>query len=132
MPPGHMPCTGFEAVGTWYINYAYPSGTYKTNVRYRGTARDAFLPDTKEGREVLALLVKAFERRHTFTVGTSVTTGQQNCVVWNGIHHKTSLMGGPTYFGYPDPTYFNRVKLELADRGIFLESESEVTEIAKI
>jgi deltex-like protein len=42
---------------------------------YTGTGRHAFLPDNKEGREVLALLVKAFNRRLSFVVGTSVTTG---------------------------------------------------------
>ena len=29
----------------------------------------------------------------------SVTTGQSNCVVWNGIHHKTRTTGGPSNFG---------------------------------
>jgi len=43
-------------------------------------------------------------------VGRSVTTGLDNQVVWNGIHHKTSMSGGAANFGYPDPTYFNRVK----------------------
>lgn len=54
----------------------------------------------------------------TFTVGRSVTTGKENSVIWNGIHHKTSLDGGPTAFGYPDPTYFERVTQELKERGI--------------
>ena len=58
----------------------------------------------------------------TFTVGTSVTTGRKNTVVWNGIHHKTSLFGGPTRFGYPDKNYFNRVKEELAAKGVTQES----------
>ncbi len=51
-------------------------------------------------------------------VGTSVTTGQSNCVVWNGVHHKTNTSGGATNFGWPDPTYFVRVKEELKDKGI--------------
>ena len=59
-------------------------------------------------------------------MGTSVTTGRANTVVWSGIHHKTSLGGGPAFFGYPDPTYFNRVKLEIADRGITIENASEI------
>jgi len=36
--------------------------------------------------------------------------------------------GGSSYFGYPDPTYFNRVKLELANKGI----EIEVGDVDKI
>lgn len=54
----------------------------------------------------------------TFTIGTSVTTGQQNCVVWNGIHHKSQVSGGATNYGYPDPTYFSRVSEELAAKGV--------------
>jgi deltex-like protein len=77
------------------------------------------------------LLIKAFERRWSFIVGTSVTTGQKNCVVWSGIHHKTSLYGGSSHFGYPDNTYFSRVKLELADRGVVLEDKSEVDRVLK-
>jgi len=78
------------------------------------------LPDIPEGRESLALLVKAFERRMSFLVGTSVTTGEKDVVVWS-VHHKTSTHGGSSRFGYPDPTYFNRLKLELADRGVTLD-----------
>lgn len=54
---------------------------------------------------------KAFDRKLTFTIGRSVTTGMDNQVVWNGIHHKTHTNGGSSHFGYPDPTYFSRVKL---------------------
>ena len=63
--------------------------------RYEGTARTAYLPDNREGREVLQLLRKAFEARLVFTVGTSVTTGRSNQVTWNDIHHKTNIYGGP-------------------------------------
>ena len=67
---------------------------------------------------MLTLLAEAFRRKLTFKVGTSITTGQSNVVVWQGIHHKTSIYGGPTSFGYPDPTYFNRVMEELAARSL--------------
>ena len=67
------------------------------------------------------MLKIAFDRKLTFVVGTSVTTGQKNTVVWNGIHHKTSLTGGTNYYGYPDPTYFNRVKEELASKGVIAD-----------
>lgn len=68
---------------------------------------------------MLSLLKEAFDRKLIFTIGRSVTTGRDNQVVWNGIHHKTNLSGGSAYFGYPDPTYFTRVKEELAAKGIF-------------
>ena len=67
----------------------------------------------------MGLLITAFKRRLTFIVGTSLTTGKQNTVVWAGIHHKTSLSGGVSSFGWPDDTYFARVKGEMSDRGVF-------------
>ena len=121
-------CQGFEGIDIWEISYSFPNGK-RNGVNYHGTGRVAYLPNNQEGREVLALLVKAFERRLTFTVGTSVTTGATNTVVWAGIHHKTALYGGTSCFGYPDPTYFNRVKLELADRGVVLESQEEINRV---
>ena len=109
-------CSGYTC-DTIVINYYFKNGQ-----NYTGTTRVSYLPNNKEGREVLALLKVAFDRKLTFTVGTSVTTGRKNTVVWNGIHHKTSLFGGPTRFGYPDKSYFNRVKEELAAKGVTKES----------
>jgi len=119
-----MYCEGYEDYGTIEIYYMFPNGRLYTGRSYRGTRRQAFLPHTKEGIEVLELFVIAFKRRLTFTVGTSVTTGRDDVVVWNGIHHKTSLGGGCAYFGYPDDTYFFRVKEELAMKGVLKEVEA--------
>lgn len=58
-----------------------------------------------------------------------MTTGQTNTVVWAGIHHKSSTHGGSSHFGFPDPTYLNRVTLELADRGVVLEAGDDVEKI---
>ena len=119
---GQLPLEGLEEFGTFQISYSFPCGVKKDGrTAYRGTNRSAYLPDSPEGIEVLALLVKAFRRRLSFTVGFSVTTGRDNVVVWNSIHHKTCTSGGTLCYGYPDPTYFNRVKLELADKGVFIE-----------
>jgi len=70
------------------------------------------------------MMVEAFKRRLTFIVGTSLTTGQKNTVVWAGIHHKTSPSGGP--FGYPDNTYLNRVREELSARNIDKQTVREM------
>jgi deltex len=86
---------------------------------YPPTRRDVFIPDCVEGRRLLRQLKVAFERKLIFTVGRSVTTGKDNRIVWNGIHHKTSINGGTHRFGWPDNTYFNRVTEELAAKGIF-------------
>ncbi len=140
MPPGTMKarisssqkCAGFYQYNTIIIDYYIPSGM-QNNKHFGGTSRTAYLPNNKEGREVLALLKIAFDRRLTFVVGTSVTTGQKNTVIWNGIHHKTSLTGGTNYYGYPDPTYFNRVKEELAAKGVIAEEfgSQELEKITK-
>ena len=112
---------------------------------YSGTSRVCYLPDNEEGNKILALLDIAFKRRLTFTIGQSVTSGADNTVVWNGcvtlfeflqqcseffkkftkinltelsIHHKTATSGGTSGYGYPDDTYFTRVRGELKDVGV--------------
>ncbi|KAJ8317527.1 hypothetical protein KUTeg_005431 [Tegillarca granosa] len=107
-PPGTMTCTvqkntvipGYETSdGAIVITYDIP-------------------PGTQTGREVLRLLKLAFDSKLIFTIGFSCTTGKEGVVTWNDIHHKTSIDGGPTRFGYPDPSYLRRVKEELAQFGI--------------
>ncbi|GLD47263.1 E3 ubiquitin-protein ligase DTX3L-like isoform X1 [Lates japonicus] len=114
---------GFPGCGTIVIDYYIPSGTQtekhpKPGQYYSGINRRAYLPDNNEGNEVLKLLKKAFDRKLIFTVGTSRTTGIENQVTWNDIHHKTSTSGGPECFGYPDPGYLSRVREELKAKGI--------------
>lgn len=119
-------CNGYEDDETIIIDYSFPSGK-----GYSGTYRTAYLPNNKEGKEILGLLKVCFDRKLTFVVGTSVTTGVKNTTVWNGVHHKTNLYGGPTCFGYPDPTYFNRVKEELAAKGVIQDNiDEDVIKIA--
>lgn len=114
---------GHEGHGCICIFYSFPPGLQgeehpNPGVRYPGTDRIAYLPDTPEGNRVLSLLRRAFEQRLIFTVGTSMTTGMTNVITWNDIHHKTSIWGGPRCFGYPDPTYLVRVTEELREKGI--------------
>ena len=141
MPPGIMSaridknlrCAGYYKDDTIVINYSFQGGKTKDGNYYSGTARTSYLPNNKEGREILGMLKIAFDRKLTFTIGTSVTTGQKNTVIWNGIHHKTSTSGGIQYYGYPDPTYFNRIKEELASKGIYQNDfkNGELENIAK-
>lgn len=84
---------------TIQIDYNFSGGIQGPNHpnpgrRYSGTSRTAYLPDTPEGKRVLDLLKKSFDLKHTFTIGTSRTTGAENVVTWNDIHHKTSMTGG--------------------------------------
>ena len=78
--------------------------------------------------KVLKLLRIAWERRLTFTIGTSVTTGATNTVVWNEIHHKTESSSNYSGHGYPDPHYLDRVLLELAAQGVEERQEEEEEE----
>jgi len=55
--PYKVPLGGFEASGTWTILYSFYDGE-KNGVKYRGTRRLAYLPDTSDGKEVLFLLIK--------------------------------------------------------------------------
>jgi len=64
-------------------------------MRFDGTVRVAYLPDNIEGRKVCDLLRQAFDARLVFTIGRSMTTGMDNVVVWNDIHHKTQIHGQP-------------------------------------
>ncbi|XP_032370407.1 uncharacterized protein LOC116688460 [Etheostoma spectabile] len=129
-PDGHMKwlfcplsLPGFSGCGTITIHYEMFSGkqTLKhpnPGEHYTGIRRTAYLPDNAEGNEVLRLLKKAFDQKLIFTVGTSRTSGMDNQVTWNDIHHKTNTTGGPECFGYPDPSYLSRVKEELKAKGI--------------
>ncbi|ESO86091.1 hypothetical protein LOTGIDRAFT_129923 [Lottia gigantea] len=116
---------GYKRFGSYCINYDFNSGIQgskhpNAGVRFKGTSRVAYLPANPEGIEVCKMLKVAFRRRLTFTIGRSTTTGQENVVTWNDIHHKTSMNGGPTNFGYPDATYLSRIKEELASKGVTL------------
>ncbi|XGW10563.1 hypothetical protein V3C99_012230 [Haemonchus contortus] len=116
--PGHE-----DSEFTYEIFYTVPHGVQEaSHIRpgklFTGTQRRAFVPGTSEGTQVMRLLKFAFDRRLVFTVGDSITTGQKNVVVWNNIHHKTNITGGPQKYGYPDPDYLMRVKEDLAAMGI--------------
>ncbi|CAG9561567.1 unnamed protein product [Danaus chrysippus] len=47
-----------------------------------GFPRHSLLPDTALGRQVLAALRRAWERRLLFTVEVSQTTGREHVVAW--------------------------------------------------
>ncbi|CAB3980995.1 E3 ubiquitin- ligase DTX3L [Paramuricea clavata] len=118
-----IPLPGFNCSGSLVISYRFPNGTQGADhpnpgKPYQGTSRTAYLPNNQEGKKVLNLLKKAFNQKLTFTIGRSTTTGRDDCVIWNDIRHKTSIYGGPTDFGYPDPDYLGRVQDELAAKGI--------------
>ncbi|XP_041329542.1 E3 ubiquitin-protein ligase DTX3L [Pyrgilauda ruficollis] len=114
---------GYPNCGTIQIDYDMHGGIQTSShpnpgQRYGPAYRRAYLPDNKEGREILQLLKRAFRQKLIFTVGQSRTTGEQNVITWNDIHHKTAMQGGPSQFGYPDSSYLQRVRSELKAKGI--------------
>ena len=77
--------------------------------------RLAFLPDSDRGKKILTMLNTAFKRRLTFKIGWSATHGEENCVVWSDIEHKTEPAGEHSY---PDHDYLDRVQEALHQHGI--------------
>ena len=94
----HLICPGFvgadgRSVTTIVINYSIPSGQQKDyhdnpGQSYHGTQRVAYLPNNREGRELLSRLIFAWKHGLIFTVGTSLTTNIPNSVVWYVFHSK--------------------------------------------
>jgi len=80
--------------------------------------------------QVLRLLKIAWERKLTFTIGTSVTTGAVDTLVWNEIHHKTESTSNHSGHGYPDPKYLDNVLMELAAQGVEDNSDKEVISVS--
>jgi len=86
-PPGEMKVrkatsslAGHEGHGTLVITYSFPSGIQsssqpKPGHRYHGTEREAYLPDSPAGQQMLTMFQTAFDRRLIFTIGRSLTTG---------------------------------------------------------
>lgn len=109
-------CEGFDCK-TYKIQYLIRSGIQlsvhpKPNVTFNGCIRESFVPVNEEGEKILKLLVIAFKSRNTFNIGYSISQGRDNCTTWK-IHHKTALSGGETKFGWPDTTYYSRLKEEV-------------------
>jgi len=117
---------GHPGQGTIVIRYRMEGGVQGKEHPRPGRAfqapgfpRMAYLPDSDQGRTVLSLLSKAFRRRLIFTVGASLTSGQEDCVTWAGIHHKTKMTEDE--HGFPDLGYLHRVMEELKERGVVVE-----------
>ncbi|KAL4224215.1 putative E3 ubiquitin-protein ligase dtx2 [Mactra antiquata] len=117
--PGYEDCQTIQIIynihgGTQGPEHPHPGKRFTA----RGFPRIGYLPDCDKGRKVLQLLLVAWKRRLTFTIGSSTTTGEDNTVTWNEIHHKTELGSNYSGHGYPDPNYLDNVLLELAVHGI--------------
>uniref|UniRef100_A0A6J0U088 RING-type E3 ubiquitin transferase n=3 Tax=Pogona vitticeps TaxID=103695 RepID=A0A6J0U088_9SAUR len=82
---------------------------------YRGGRFEAYLPDNPEGRRLMVLLHKAFERGLTFQIQSC---NSEERVTWGALPHKTSMEGGKARNGYPDAQYLKNISLKLKDLGV--------------
>ena len=119
--PGYKESCG----GTIVIKYVFNNGVQDDSHPHpgkpfyaKGFPRHSFLPDNEKGQRVLRMMITAFQRRLTFTIGRSITRGEDDCVVWNGIEHKTVGHDNGSGHGYPDPEYLDRVIREFEQYGI--------------
>lgn len=121
-PTGNMYV--FSTKPNWIeLQVDFPGGTQgprqpNPGAFYTGTARHLFYPNDSEGTRAVSLIKQAFLRGILFKIGTSVSTGSSNTVVFGGIHLKTSMRGGPTNHGYPDSSWFDRFKSECLTSGL--------------
>ncbi|KAF4526388.1 hypothetical protein B566_EDAN012678 [Ephemera danica] len=95
-----------------------------------GFPRVCYLPATEKGWKVLRLLHEAFDRRLVFTVGRSNTTGREDVVTWNEIHHKTEAGLSKQGHGFPDPGYLDNVIEELAAHGVYDTEQGEAAALS--
>ncbi|KAL7545149.1 hypothetical protein ACHAWF_008506 [Thalassiosira exigua] len=116
-----QPCTGYNTVGSIKIDYTIFKGMQKSyhdneGRPFDGIRRTAYLPDNDDGRRLLKRLQYAFRHGLTFSVGKSLSTGNEGVITWGTIHHKTRRGNGP--YGWPDDDYIVRCNRELDNHGV--------------
>jgi len=116
-PDGKMKTKKLKQSLPGYESYGTLAVTYIVNTDGYNLCRTGYLPNSSEGKYLVELLRIAWDRRLVFSIGTSLTSGEQDTLVWN-IHHKTSMTGGIACYGYPDDDYLGRLIDELKQYGI--------------
>ncbi|XP_069809295.1 uncharacterized protein [Dendropsophus ebraccatus] len=118
--PMSLRLSGYERDTTLKIIYEVPDGVQgagdpQPGSLYKGGKFEAYLPDNREGRKLLALLQKALDQGLIFHIKT-FDTGEK--VTWHKIPHKTSPDGGKQKNGYPDLAYMKSTIAILKQNGI--------------
>jgi deltex-like protein len=80
--------------------------------------RDLYLPDNTEGRDIMRMLQLAWHRKLLLRVGFNPLTHKMDTIVANGFELKWNRIGGILNGGYPDDSYFSRLRMDLKDVGI--------------
>ncbi|MEE6527724.1 hypothetical protein FKM82_029313 [Ascaphus truei] len=117
--PGHPDCQ------TIRIIYHIPPGVQgpgHPNPGMKFIAPDfpmhCYLPNTEKGREVLRLLIEAWDRQLLFPLVPSRCPGVPDSVSSSRIPHKTEFGSNVTGKGFPDPRYLDSVLRQLKDWGV--------------
>lgn len=115
-------CSG-HAPGTLLVTYRLEGGIQKDYHDSPGTPfgpiyREAFLPNDRQGRDLLKRLTFAFYRGLTFVVHSTIRDDGEHMgsIRWGAILHKSSLSPGTN--GYPDPSYFVAANATLDSLGV--------------
>lgn len=115
---------GYAGDGTLQLTFFMPSGIQGVDHPmpghpYYGCSVTAFLPNNSEGKEIARLFGLAFVRRLLFRIGYNDASNQADQIIVNGIELKLRRIGGPANQGYPDPSYFCRLKIDLREMGVY-------------
>lgn len=115
--PGNSECT------TYILRFTIQSGIQTMDMPlplepYAGLTLVCYLPNNSEGKELIRLLHVAWDRRLLFRIGTNTKTGRKDQVIPNGFEFKVNREGGIQNYGFPDPSYMNRLKVDLKDVGV--------------
>jgi len=112
---GSFTITHRFAAGIQGSKHPNPGKPYGARTEY------LYLPGGAQGIECLGLLREAWKRKLLYTIGHSVTLNASDRIVFGGVHFKTNRHGGVENYGWPDKTYFARVKDELKTKGITVD-----------
>ncbi|XP_072306465.1 E3 ubiquitin-protein ligase DTX3L1 [Eucyclogobius newberryi] len=125
-PPGqmtwvllHRELPGFPNENTLQTNFTFPEGEQteghpRPGQPYPSLRLCAYLPDSREGRRILALLEKAFQQQLLFTVSTDLHGEDVVCPA--SVPLKTQPEGGVVMNGYPDEEYLKTVRRALKEK----------------
>ncbi|XP_073542235.1 E3 ubiquitin-protein ligase DTX4-like [Phyllobates terribilis] len=117
--PGYPDC---EAIRIVYYIAPGLQGPGQPHPGMKFTAPDfplhCYLPNIKKGREVLLLLIKAWESRLLFPLLPSCVPGVPDSVSISRIPLKTEFGSNVTGKGFPDSRYLDRVLHQLQDWGV--------------
>ncbi|XP_069609081.1 E3 ubiquitin-protein ligase DTX4-like [Ranitomeya imitator] len=120
--PGYPDC---EAIRIIYYIAPGVQGPGQPHPGIKFTAPDfplhCYLPNTKKGREVLLLLIKAWESRLLFPLLPSHLPGVPDSVSISRIPLKTEFGSNVTGKGFPDSRYLDRVLHQLQDWGVSVD-----------